>query len=146
MPKEQNTSEHLRHCLLFLFDSGKSVKEAEVEVSKTYGSQAMSQRTIRRWYSLSFLALFLLILWLRFDKFRSGDRSFLELDRSERPSDFGDDFDEQLKATVNLFPDMAIRELAEVIWSTKSTIARHLHLLGMVSSSFILTFILLLLF
>ena len=52
MPKEQNTSEHLRHCLLFLFDSGKSVKEAALEVSKTYGIWAINQATIYRWYDL----------------------------------------------------------------------------------------------
>ena len=45
MPKEQNTTEHIRHILLYLFDSGKSADQALAEVGKTYGRRTSHLQT-----------------------------------------------------------------------------------------------------
>jgi len=62
---------HIRHCLLFLFDSNVVAGEAHRRLQEIYGEDAPSRKTCYRW-------------WQRFEE---GDRSLEDKDRSGRPTE-----------------------------------------------------------
>jgi hypothetical protein len=71
---------------------------------------------------------------LRFKRFRRGDRSLLNEDRSGRPSTFDD---EKLRTLVEENPRLTTREMAVMMnVASNKTVAIHLHLLGFVSIFF----------
>ena len=59
---------YIRACALFMFDQGKSTKEASRVISELYPEDAMTERTCERWFAI----------------FREGDRSLQDLPRSGR--------------------------------------------------------------
>ena len=73
---------YIRACALFMFDQGKSTKEASWAISELYPEDAMTERTCEPWFA----------------KFREGDRSLQDLPRSERPQILDR---QSLKAAVN---------------------------------------------
>ena len=83
----------IRACALFMFDQGKSTKEASRVISELYPEDAMTERTCERWFA----------------EFREGDLSLQDLPRSGRPQILGRQF---LKAAVDAHSGLTSRELA----------------------------------
>lgn len=105
--------QHLRHCLLFLFDSGMNGVEAHRRLVEVYGPDVISQRTCYNW----------------FDRFREGDRSLQDESRSGRPPEL--DL-EELRRLVEADPKQTARDLATILSTTHTTILHGLHSLGKV--------------
>ena len=59
-------NEHFRHILLFYFHKGKNAAQAAKKLRDVYGEKALKERQCRNW----------------FDKFRSGDFSLKDEERS----------------------------------------------------------------
>ncbi|KAL4711420.1 hypothetical protein ACJJTC_016174 [Scirpophaga incertulas] len=68
-------TEHFRHILLFYFRKGKNAAQAAKKLRDVYGEEALKERQCRNW----------------FDKFRSGDFSLKDDQRSGRPEKLDDD-------------------------------------------------------
>ena len=68
-------NEHFRHILLFYFRKGKNAAQAAKMLRDVYGEEALKDRQCRN----------------RFDKFRSGDFSVKDEQRSGRPNEVDDD-------------------------------------------------------
>ena len=62
-----------------------------------------------------------------FDKFRSGDFSLKDEQRSGRPNEADDD---QIKAIIESDCHLTVREIKEMVKIPKSTIDRHIQPLG----------------
>lgn len=112
-------SEHLRHCLLFLYDRQHRVQNvnadaARREICNVYGQRALSKATSKRW----------------FHKFSTGSKELSDESRSGRPSIFDE---ETLKIAVEQDPRLTIRELVDEFNSSFGTIQRHLHAIGKVN-------------
>ena len=78
-------NEHFRHILLFYFRNGKNAAQAAKELRDAYSEEALKGRQCRNW----------------FDKFRSGDFSLKDEQRSGRPNKVDDD---QIKAIIKSDP------------------------------------------
>ena len=85
-------NEHFRHILLFYFLKGKNPAQAAKKLLDVYSEDALKDRQCRNW----------------FDKFRSGDFSLKDEQRSGWPNKVDDD---QIKA---------IREIEEMFKIPKS--------------------------
>ena len=72
-----------------------------------YGEEALKDRQCRNW----------------FDKFHSGDFSFKDEQRSDRPNEVDDD---QIKAIIESDHYVTVREIEEILKILKSTIDRHI--------------------
>lgn len=105
---------HIRHCMLYEFNSGKDETTATENICAAYGEDALTVRTCRRWFT----------------KFRCGDTSLEDKPRLGRPVEIDDD---ALLSLVDADPRLTTRELAETLGSSHGTIITHLHQLGKVS-------------
>ena len=74
-------NEHFRHILLFYFRKRKNAEQAAKKLRNVYGEEALKDRQCRNW----------------FDKYRSGDFSLKDEQRSGRPNEVADD---QIKAII----------------------------------------------
>ena len=92
-------NEHFRHILLFYFRKEKNAAQVTKKLRDLYGKEALKDRQCRNW----------------FDKFRSGDFSLKDEQRSGRPNEV---YDDQIKAIIE----------------SKSTIDRHIQRLGIVKN------------
>ncbi|KAL4705901.1 hypothetical protein ACJJTC_017483 [Scirpophaga incertulas] len=72
---------HFRHILLLYFRKGKNAAQASKKLRDVYGEEALKERQCRNW----------------FDKFRSGDFSLKDDQRTGRPEKLDDD---QIKAMI----------------------------------------------
>ena len=104
---------YIRACALFMFDLGKSTKEATRIISELYPEDAMTERTCVRWFA----------------KFRKGDRSLQDLPRSGRPQII--DL-QSLKAVVDADSGVTSRELSIEFGCCQGTIINALHDIGKV--------------
>lgn len=104
---------HFRHCMLYEFDRGSSASAAAKNICKTYGEDAVSEVTCKRWFA----------------KFRSGDTGLLDKPRSGRPVELEND---ALEVLLKANPRQTTRELAAQLDTTEATIDRHLWELGKV--------------
>ena len=105
--------EHFRHILLFYFHSGKRAADAFHDICKTYGVNALSQSTCDNWFA----------------KFRSGNFSLQDVQRSGRPVGVDDD---QLMALIEANRHVTVRELAEKTNASIGTVHEHVKKLGLV--------------
>ena len=106
-------NEHFLHILLFYFRKGKNAAQAAKKLRDVYGEEALKDRQCRNW----------------FDKFRSGDFSLKDEQRSGRPNEVDDD---QIKAIIESDRHVTVREIEEMLKIPKSTIDRHIQRLGLV--------------
>ncbi|XP_014488991.1 PREDICTED: histone-lysine N-methyltransferase SETMAR-like [Dinoponera quadriceps] len=109
----ESNNEHFRHILLFYFRKGKNAAQAAKKLRDVYGEEALKERQCRNW----------------FDKFRSGDFSLKDEQRSGRPLQADDD---QIKAIIELDRHISEREIGEKLKIPKSTIHDHIKRLGFV--------------
>lgn len=105
---------HVRHCLLYEYQLGHSAKEALQNIHQALGQDAVSRTTCFDW----------------FNRFRSGDYSLEDKERSGRPVEVND---EELKNLVEADQKQSTRELASKLGPNQSTIDRHLRALGKVA-------------
>ena len=105
------TKEYLRGLLLYDFKSGISAAESSRRIKNAFGDGVMSERSAQEW----------------FKRFRSGDESVTDHERSGRPSTVDDD---KMVAAVKQNPHLTTRELADDLGVHHSTVADHLKALG----------------
>lgn len=107
-------NEHYRHVMLFYFRKGKSAAEISRKLNSVYGENSVSERTCQKWVK----------------RFRSGDFSLSDATRSGRPKEVDS---EAVRALIESNPRQNVRELAERLAVSKSTIQVELRKLGFVS-------------
>lgn len=105
--------DHLLHCLLYEFDMGHTAAEANRNINAVMGHDSISQSTCYKW----------------FEKFRSGDRSLRDEERSGRPQSFDE---AKLRALIEADPRLTIRCLATELGAGVGTVYRHLIAIGKV--------------
>jgi len=109
----ERRNEHFRHILLFYFRKGKKAAEAHKEICEVYGVDCLTERTCQNW----------------FKKFRSGDFSLKDEQRSGRPTEVDDD---QIKVIIEEDRHITVREIAEKLNISHTTIEKHLKCVGLV--------------
>lgn len=102
---------HIRHCLLFMFNIGKSASEAKQWIAEAYGNDAVGASTCREWFA----------------KFKKKDFELKDKERSGRPQNLKTD---KLEELLKEDTAQTTRELAEKLDVNQSTVARHLQALG----------------
>ena len=98
--------------MLFYFRKGKNAAHATKKLRDVYGKEALKDRQCRNW----------------FDKFRSGDFSLKDEQRSGRPKEA----DHQIKAIIKSDRHVTVREIEEMLKIPESTIDCHIQHLGLV--------------
>lgn len=106
-----NSRDHIRHCLLYEYQMGHSVKDATRNICAALRQDVLSQATAYRWY-------------LRFD---NGDYSLEDQTHPGRPVELDID---ALQALVKSDPRQTTRCLASALGCDQSTVDRHLNELG----------------
>ena len=100
-----------RHVLLHYFDLKKTAAETHRLISETYGEQAPSERTCREW----------------FQRFRSGDFSVEDKERSGQPKKFED---AKLQALLDENQTQTLEELSKVLNVSPMVVSKRLHAMG----------------
>lgn len=103
-----------RCLLLFYFRKGKKAAYAHRKIADVYGEEAISERVCQKWFS----------------RFRDGDTTLKDEDRSGRPS-VADD--EQILALISSNTQYTTSEISDELNISKSSVVRHLHQLGYVN-------------
>lgn len=106
--------QHFREVLLFYFNWDKSASEAHRILVEVYGESAPSNKTCFRY----------------FQRFKKGDFSVEDKERSGRPKKYEDS---ELEALLEEDPNQSLRELADELNVTKSSLGRRLHVSGLAS-------------
>ena len=104
---------NFRAILLHEFKLGHKGSEATRSIHKASGKNVFNELTVQHW----------------FKKFRSGDISLEDKDRSGRPSTVDDD---RLRAIVEDNPRKTVREIAKELEIDIATVSRHLEAIGKV--------------
>lgn len=105
--------EHLLHCLLYEYDMGHTAAEAYRNLTQAMGQDSISRSTCYKW----------------FDKFKTGDRSLRDEERSGRPQIFDES---KLRALIEADPRLTTRCLAAQLGCGHGTVYRHLIAIGKV--------------
>lgn len=113
MSKFEPDKRHLREVLIFCFNCKKTAAEAHQMLVEAYGDCAPSDKTCREW----------------FRRFKNGDFTVVDKQRSGRPRVFED---EELKALMDEDPCQTQKQIAEALNCSQSVISDHLKALGKV--------------
>lgn len=104
---------HIRHCMLYEFRRGCRATNATKNICTVYGN-ILDVRKCQRW----------------FNKFRSGDVDLTDGHRPGRPVELKNDI---LRSAVENDPKQTIRQLADKLNSSWSSVQEHLHQIGKVN-------------
>lgn len=106
-----NETDHIRHILLYYYNKEKTATYAHQKICAVYGKDTIKLRACQKW----------------FKKFRGGDFSIQDKARCGRPTNIIDD---DLKALIDDDRHITVRQVAEKLNSSKTTIADRLSKLG----------------
>jgi len=104
---------HIRHCMLYWFHKGVNASEATRNICGVYGD-VLNVRKCQEWFS----------------KFRSGNLDLSDDHRPGRPVELDNDL---LRMEVESDPRQTVRELAEKLNCSHTTVHEHLQQIGKVS-------------
>jgi len=104
---ESDVDRHIRHCILYEYDLGRTCAQALTNMITAYGTQSVSDRTVKRWFA----------------KFRDGDRNLEDQPHIGRPADVLNEAIEQVLAND---AKSTTREIADAVGSTHTTVEQHL--------------------
>ena len=102
--------------MIFSFHNGKNAAQAAKSLRDVYGEETLTDRQCRNW----------------FKKFRSGDFSLKDEERSGQPNEV---YHDQIKAIIESDRHVTEREIEEMLNIPKSTINRHIQRLGLVKKT-----------
>ena len=105
---------HFRHLMLFFYRKGENVTHAANEICAINGEGAVTNRTVRKWFT----------------RFKAGDFNLKYQERPGRPSTTDKD---QIKTLIENNPRYTTRKLGEVLNMTKSTIHEHFVMRGYIN-------------
>ncbi|XP_061024038.1 histone-lysine N-methyltransferase SETMAR-like [Dama dama] len=103
----------IRAIFLFEFKMGRKAAETTRNINNAFGPGTAKERTVQWW----------------FKKFRQGDESLEDDERSARPSEVDND---QLREIIDADPLKTTRKIAEELKVNHSTVVRHLKQIGKV--------------
>lgn len=106
-------SDHIRHCLLYEFHLGRSASETMTNICRAYGNDAVSKRTIEKWFA----------------KFRSGNEDLKDEPHAKHPVAVSD---VSINELLESEPQLSTRQIAERLNCSKTTVERKLHEMGKV--------------
>lgn len=110
----ETEKQHFRHILLFYYRKGKNAVHARKKLSEVYGNDVLTERQCQNWFA----------------KFRSGKFDVEDAPRSGRPVEADDD---TIKALIDANRRITIREIAERLNLSNSTVHDHVKRLGLIS-------------
>lgn len=93
----------MREVLLFCFNWKKSAADAHRMLVEVYGESAPSDKSCRGWYQ----------------RFKNGDFDVGDKERTGRPKKFKD---AELKSLIDENPNQTVKQLAETLNCTQSTV------------------------
>lgn len=102
---------HHQHCLLFMFNFGKSAIEARQLITEAYGKDAVGASMCREWFT----------------KFKKGDFELKDKECSAKSRNLKID---ELEELLNEDATQTTRELAEKLGVNRATVVRRLQALG----------------
>lgn len=109
-----NEKVKIRCVMYYHYLKGTTAAATSREIISVFGTNSASERTVQKWYQ----------------RFRSGDTSCDDEQRSGRPQEIVDD---DLQELVVSEPGLTCEDYAEKLSSSKETVRRALHRLGFVS-------------
>ncbi|XP_029408059.2 uncharacterized protein LOC115066469 [Bactrocera dorsalis] len=109
----ENKKEYLRCLMLFYFRKNKTATETKRKICAVYGNDAVSERVVQIWFS----------------KFRKGDTSCVDGQRTGRPGVADCD---KVKMLIERNPHFTTKKIAEIISLSEKTVADYLQRLGYV--------------
>ena len=112
--KMEERKQHFQHIMLYYFKKGKNATEMQKKICAAYGEVAVTNRTCQKW----------------FVKFRAGDFSLDDAPRSGRPVEVDNN---QIETIIENNQCYTMREIADILKISKSSIENHLHQLGYVN-------------
>ncbi|PIO60601.1 hypothetical protein TELCIR_17901 [Teladorsagia circumcincta] len=104
-----------RHLMLLFYRKGKNAIQTVRKIREVYGDDAVGEHRVRQWFA----------------KFRQGDFTVEDRQRSGRLSSVGND---QIKMLIETNRHITTRELGERLGVPKSTIHKHLMGLGFLNA------------
>ena len=104
-------SDHFRHILLYYFRKGVNASKAHKKLCAVYGDEALKERQCQNWFA----------------KFRSGDFSLKDKERSGHPVVVDDD---QIKAVIDDDRYSSARNIAKKLNVSHTCIQNRLRRLG----------------
>lgn len=108
--------EYLRQVLLHYFFAKKNAAETHRLLVKIYGEQALSERSCREW----------------FQRFKSGDYNVNDKKRTGAKKKFEDT---DLLTLIAQHPSQTLKELAEILNVSLSTVSIRLHTIGLIQKN-----------
>lgn len=109
-----DTIEHYRHIMRYHFHEGLNAAETFRRICAIYGSDALKERVVQKWFS----------------RFRAGNFDIKDAKRSGRPSSVDTD---KIIALVTANPHLKIDEMITILEVSHGSIVSHLKKLGYVS-------------
>ena len=106
--------EEKKHIMVYYFKKGKNETEAHKKSCAVYGEGAVTDRTCQKW----------------FVKFHAGDFSLDNAPRLGRPVEIDSN---QIKTIIENNQRYTMREIADILKISKSSVENHLHQLGYVN-------------
>lgn len=110
----EENKQHFRHVMLFYFKQGKNAAQTQKKICAVYGKNTVNERTCQKWFA----------------KFRAGDLSLNDAPRSGRPVEVDSD---QIKTLLENNQRYTMREIANILKISKTSVENYLHQLGYVS-------------
>ena len=114
--KMEGKKQHFRLIMLYYFKKGKNTTETHKKICAVHGEGAVTDRTCQKWFA----------------KFCAGDFLLDNAPRSGRPVEV---YSDQIETVIENNQCYTMREIANTLKISKSSVENHLHQLGYVNRS-----------